>query len=222
MHKLGDIREIRCCLIDWAKTNKENPDIPCYGQVIDMIKDCYEMEKDAYKGFYYEMAGLDICQQMGEVPNVRAGYDHWRTSSGRFAKKGTGHYSAGYDREYDIQMRSGRIDDRMPHEMRSDIWDNQRAGARPYMKTSTRMTGRYGYPMDEHHTKAYNDFDDARRHYHDSNDPNAKKEMDEHAAAHAKEVIMTSKDIYKEASPELRKKLKEDFTKMVNDFAATP
>ena len=188
-------------------------EIPIYGQVIDMIKDSYEMEKDCYKGLYYELAALRMCHEMNEVPNERAGYDHWRTSTGRFAPKGTGHYSAGY------HPMPNPESEMMPHDMRGDIWYNDRAGM-PTTRMTTKITGRYGYPMDERHDRAYNDFNDARRYYHETKSPEAKKEMDEHGMEHVKEVIETSKDIYKEASPEMKRKLKEEFTKMMADLGS--
>lgn len=206
MYGLDDICDIKKSLIDWAKSNKECSAecIPLYGQVIDMIKDLYEAEKDCYKAWYYAMAAKEIGERSPDEEDRmygRMGYDHYRYASGRFAPKGKGHYSAGYHPMPNPQSEM------MPIEMRTDIWE-----------TPPMMTGRYGYPRDDRHGRAYNDYDDARRHYHESKDPTAKKEMDEHARHHVDEVIMTSKDIYKEASPELRQKLKNDFTKLVSDF----
>lgn len=64
------------------------------GQIVDMVKNSYEMEKDAYEACYYKklIEQMDKANEMNE----RMGYDHWRYSSGKFAPKGSGHYSAGY------------------------------------------------------------------------------------------------------------------------------
>lgn len=215
MHKLEELCDIKECLIQWAKEHKEDPCIEAYGQVIDMIKDLYEAEKDCYKAWYYAMAAKDIGDRSNDEETYaegRMGYDHYRYSSGRFAPKGHGHYSAGYTPNRNARM--------IPNDMRhDDIWEDRPYGY-PRTQMTTKMTGRYGYPMDEKHGRAYNDFNDARKHYHESNDPEAKKEMDEHAMKHAKEVIITSKDIYKEASPEMRQKLKSEFGKMMSDIGA--
>lgn len=227
MHKLEDLCDIKECLIQWAKEHKEDPCIDTYGQVIDMIKDLYEAEKDCYKAWYYAMAAKDIGDRSNDEESYaegRMGYDHYRYSSGRFAPKGHGHYSAGYtpNRAGNMNTNNGSRQNMragmMPEEMRrDDIWEDRPYGY-PRTQMTTKMTGRYGYPMDEQHGRAYNEFNDARRHYHESKDPTAKKEMDEHAMHHMQEVIMTSKDIYKDASPEMQKKLKSEFSKMVADL----
>lgn len=220
MHKLNDICCLKEDLIAYAMEHKDCCDIPSYGQIIDMIKDLYEAEKYCFEACYFKTATEELRQEELEVPG-RHGYDHWRTSSGRFARKGTGHYSPGYPR---LPM--------IPNDMRhDDIYGypngdngngNMSNNSSGYPYHNRKMVGRYGYPMDEMKSETYNEWNDARRHYHDAKDPASKQEMDEHGMKHVKEVVETSRDIYKEASPEMRQKLKNEFTKMMADFNATP
>jgi len=216
MHKLSDICSLKEELISYAMEHKDCLDIPAYGQVIDMIKDLYEAEKYCFEACYFKTATEELRQEEMDIPG-RHGYDHWRTSSGRFAKKGTGHYSAGYPR-LPMIPNDMRHDDIYGYPMDSRDYDGKTEGDDRSGYPRRNMVGRYGYPMDEMKSKTYNEWNDARRHYHDTADPTSKKEMDEHAMKHAKEVVETSRDIYKEASPEMRMKLKNEFQKMMADF----
>ena len=86
------------------------------------------------------------------------------------------------------------------------------------MKGSYHTSGRYGYPMDERHGMAYNEYNDARRHYQESKDPEAKKEMSEHAKKHLHEVLDTTEDIWADARPEAKKEFKERMMKLMKDI----
>lgn len=93
MEKLKDLNEIKHKLIEAVESELaegiQNVDTAEMGEVIDMIKDLAEAEKDCMKAAYYE----NVTEAMGEYEeNERAGYDRWRYSSGRFAPKGRGTY----------------------------------------------------------------------------------------------------------------------------------
>lgn len=250
--------------------------IPMYGQVVDMVKDLCQVEKDAYEACYYKAVtkAMEKAEKEGEEGG-RAGYDNWRYASGRFAPKGSGHY-AGYTPTYDMMPPEMMFDEtgmmgysgggrggnsggsggssggsgggrggssggnsggssggssggRGGYDGGSAMsgYGNSNSGRSGGSSGSSgnsgggrsgNSSGRYGYPMDERYGKAYNDFNDARRHFHETKDGEAKHEMDEHAMEHIKEVVETSEDIYKEANPELRRKLKEELKKLMTKF----
>ena len=73
--------------------------------------------------------------------------------------------------------------------------------------------------MDPRYGRAYNEYKMKRRHYHETNSPADKKDMDTHAEEHVRDTIATARDIWKDADPALRKQMKEDFTKLVSEMA---
>lgn len=204
------------------------------GQVVDMIKDLCDAEKNLYKACYYKTVieamkeaeegqedwikaiGAAAIMNLSQDDNNRMGYDNWRYSSGRFAPKGSGHY-AGYTAPMphtghpDMNNRMMQDDTRMNNMMGN-------AGYPHHMSGSYRSTGRYGYPMDETHSKSYNDYEDAKKYYTESKDPEAKKEMAEHAKKHLMEVLDTTEDIWDDAKPEAKKEFKEQMMKLLKDM----
>lgn len=203
------------------------------GEVVDMIKDLCEAEKDLYKAKYYcyvceameeakkddevwknLMCGLSMAGMMNAGTNDgedRMGYDNWRYSSGRFAPTGKGHY-AGYTEP--ITKKGDRPD--MRDGMMMDKHDMGTAG---YPHRSMRV-GRYGFPMDEKYGESYNMYEDAKKHYHESKDPEAKKEMAEHAKTHLEDVMDTTEEIWADAKPETKKEFKEHMLKLMKDVPA--
>lgn len=122
MKKLEDLNEIKHKLIEAVEMELaggiQNVDTAELGEVIDMIKDCAEAEKDCMKACYYEL----ICEAMTEDGEEGSyGYDRYRYASGRFAPKGRGHIS-GY----------------LPSPMMDD--DVMRGSGRSTMRTNMPMT----------------------------------------------------------------------------------
>lgn len=217
------------------------------GEVVDMIKDLCDAEKNLYKACYYKtvteamkkaetdneewakmiaMAGMVSC--LGQNDDTgRMGYDNWRYASGRFAPTGKGHY-AGYmpqemrypefmdpvaENEEMLQKNTGLLG--------SDGKDRramQGNAGYPHRSMNPSRHGRYGFPMDDKHGLAYNEYEDARKYYHESKDPEAKKEMEEHAKHHLEDVIETTEDIWEDAKPETRKEFKEHMMKLLKDM----
>lgn len=202
------------------------------GQAIDMIKDLCEAEEKLCKAKYYHyvceamaeakedneawknmMCGIAMAGMMNagmDGSEDKMGYDNWRYSSGRFAPTGKGHY-AGYTEP--IQHKGGRPDMR-------DMMDKYDTGNAGYPHRSTNMShrvGRYGYPMDEKYGESYNMYEDAKKHYHESNDPAAKKEMSDHAKMHLEDVVDTTTEIWNDADPKVKKEFKEHMMKLLKD-----
>ncbi len=225
------------------------------GQVVDMIKDLCDAEKNLFKGAYYKsvvkamkeaeeeqemMRKMGMCEPMGYGPDRRSmhmGYDAWRyPSSGRFAPTGSGqHY--GYMPQ---EMRDRWPDfndpvmgnEEMLQEGMGMLGYNGGSGSRSSNGNSQNgsnnnsdmssygrsRSGRYGYPMNDRYGMPYNEYEDAKRYYHESKDPEAKKEMAEHAKHHLKDVIETTEDIWDDAKPEAKKEFKEHMMKLLKDI----
>lgn len=200
--KMNDICEIKNRLISYAQAGLETEgDVHVMGEVIDMIKDCYEMEEKCWKACYYKT--IVEAMKDAEGPSERYGYDNYRYRSGRFAPKGHGHF-AGY-----IPM------DMMP--------GHDAMYQKPYgfPMDEDGNNGRSGYPMPRMNMQnPYSKYLESRRHYHESKDPEARKEMEHHAKEHVEEVEDTVRDIWDDATPELRKEMKRNLTNLVNSLPA--
>lgn len=207
MEKLKTISEIKHKLIDALKSETDKGleclDAKELGEVTDMIKDLAEAEEKCLKALYYETV-VDAMTE-GEDGTSRAGYDHWRYSSGRYAPKGKGHYS-GYHHMPTM--------DKMDVEMyEPGLLEKMRMG---YTTSMTHRgdngtgDGRYG--------KAFNDYKEARRHYSKTHSPSDKEDMDHHANTHIMDTITTLREIYQNADPDLRRRMKADCEKLVDDM----
>lgn len=69
---------------------------------------------------------------------------------------------------------------------------------------------RYGY--------SYTNYNNARRHYTQTHNPEDKREMDKHANQHLADTIATMRDIWHDAEPELRKRMKNDIQKLLDEM----
>lgn len=185
----------------------ENVDTCEFGQLIDMIKDLADAKKNCWKGAYYKCLAEEKHEEKekmesGEMPwymrlfaGGPAGYDNWRYSSGRFAPTGRGHY-AGYTP--DPMGRATTTTD--------FNWGNDRMGM------GDGMMHRSGYMV------PYDKYQDARRHYTETRSPEDKSKMDGFAMEHMTDTIETVKDIWQDADPSLRKKMKADLSALIGEM----
>lgn len=186
------------------------------GAVSDMIKDMAEAKEKCMKAYYYET----VVKTMNDAEHGaryddegRMGYDHWRYADGRFAPKGHGHNTRGGYNPM-TPYEDGMI---LPYYM--DMHDKNYVmgyhGETPrHMDGSdgTRNTQhpRYGYP--------YENYMNARRHYTETKDPSHKEMMDSMAMEHISDSMGTIRDIWKNADPTLKKRMKADLTTLVGEM----
>lgn len=164
------------------------------GAVVDMIKDLCEAEKDCYKAVYYRTIVEAMEEASEDEYEGRAGYDHYRYSSGRFAPKGHGH-------------RSGYT----PKPTTTHMMDGFNPGSM-----------RIGY-MDRPHSPygdSYDRWQDSRRHYSESHDQTSKMEMDQHAQDHVKKMMASIQEMWQDADPEVRRKMKMDLKGFTDNLQA--
>lgn len=237
----SDVRDI-CLICDTLMTalksqvamGVQNMDTKETGEVVDMIKDLVDAKKNIYKACYYKTATESmeenpmmfappfVQDMMDEINyNERMGYRGGNSgggrgnsgSSGSSGSRGgsssssggnSGNSRSGYD---NWRYSSGRFAPKghgtyegyvdMPdlNQIENDIRNEYRNGA------------------------AYHDYNKSRRYYTETHEPADKREMDEHAKKHVLETVETIREIYRASDPELRKKIKEEFTHLTNEMS---
>lgn len=205
-----------------SEKGKECFDVCAAGQVADMMKDLAEAMGERQKQKYYEkltcLAEKEL-KMMESEDDGPYGYDNYRyASSGRFAPKGKGSYY-GYTPDHDGKMMDekdifGDFDG-----MRG--YPHMRVGRPPRFHES-----RMGYPMHDtmpsDHGRWYDDYKEAKKHYHETRDESHRKTMQEKIEEHVEDAVDTMKEMWADASPEVKKEMKMHITKLLEDWAKTP
>lgn len=248
MHeKMKKICEMKDKLADLAESqismNLQGVNTEELGEVIDMIKDLAEVEEKCVKACYYEA----LMDEMGHEPEEepfhmkRMGYNNRRYASGRYAPKGRGRVM-GYMPDMDMPFMSGMMYDPefmdpmgiMGYPMGGGRYTGAGAARN---QTGPMITGRSGYPdngqngnngersgylkwgqRDSRYGKAYNDYQDARRHYTETGSVADKESMSMHAREHVNDTIATMRELWKTSDPDLKKRIKADFTNLLNEM----
>lgn len=244
--KLKPICSMMEKLTEWSKCEldkgRDCVDTKEMGEAIDMIKDLAEAEEKCVKAAYYKTIVKAMKEEEEEMG--RMGYDNWRTSSGRFANKGTGVYRPGQSgrrgypmpAEGDWRPEFGPWGDEMHTKMMG--YDGGSSGGRGGSQSGNRggnsdgtgssgMDGRrMGYTdpdyerimHDERHGRPYREWQLSRRHYTETKSEGDKKEMSQHAKEHMSDMVMSVKEMWSDADPELKTKMKADLTALMNEM----
>ena len=174
---------MKCRLMEVADDCTRNinygTDIHELGEIIDMIKDIYQLEYYCAKTKYYE----SVTEAMDEYGDA----DHFK-----MGRSGMMRVLPEYDRrdqrfdpdEYDIYGRMG-YSGRVPHSNMGRNWDR-------YL--------------------------DARRHYNATKSDSDRMEMSTSAKMHIGETIATLRDMWHDADPDLREKMKKDFSALLQEM----
>lgn len=83
------------------------------------------------------------------------------------------------------------------------------------MDPETAHLGQMRTPME---SGARSRYLEARRHYHDTKDPSAKMEMDNTTMEYVNDTIHTFRDMWKDADPAMKKKMKMDLSNLVGEM----
>lgn len=222
MEKLKELGKSLTC---YAHEHKDELS-PCdMGQLTDMIKDISKAKKDCWEAKYYEsivtaMQDAEEEEEMMAKMGGRMGYDHYRyPSSGRFAPTGSGK-RYGYVPPFMMDDPSMA---KWDHWMEKDFDPKYYRLGYPSDGTSTSdgksTGGRMGYtPETSRYGRPYEQFRDARRHYHETRSSEDEAKMSEHAKEHLHDTVDSLRDIWEDATPELRKKMKADLGKLLNEL----
>ena len=254
--KVKEICDLKDKVLSYTTSGVEcdKLDIDQAGKTVDMVKDLCDAEKNLWKAAYYKAVTKAMEEYEGEdMPSMddegRMGYDHWRNASGRYARKGTGHWTpihggrSGYpwpaEGDWRPEFDKGYMMNQYPDMMGypNDGSSNQSRGGSNYNSGSSNQSsgaansgnmsgGRMGYSdpdmerimSDERHGRPYKDWKLARRHYTETRSEGDKHEMSEHAKEHMADTVMTLKEMWDEADPQLREKMKKDLTNLMAEM----
>lgn len=208
--KLDEMKKTLCCWVEGAISSGEsNVNAAELSAAVDMIKDIACAQKDVWESCYYKTVvdAMKEGEEEGGLENHRMGYNPNRNSLGQ--------YSRGYEHPRTDIMR----------------WPETMMGYSPSGAGTRSQSGsRMGYedvyarmmPPEsedsERYGREFGRYRKSRRHYTETKSPEKKREMEEHAAHHMNEAIATFKEIWREADPELRQKMKTDLTKLMGEM----
>lgn len=190
-------------------------------EVADMIKDLAEAEKACMEACYYEtvIKAMEKADEEDEREG-RMGYNAYRYANGRYALKGRGTrrgYTPAmsmmnpylYDPDFEEEMEKGRL---------GYQGGNQGSGNR------SQSGSRMGYDMDwdpdddPKQSREYNEYKRAKRHYSETKSPEDKRKMDEHAMKHVNQTMDSFREMWRDADPNMRKRMKADLTTLVGEM----
>lgn len=212
--KLCELQEKLICAINtYMAEGIEKVNTHEAGQVIDMIKDLSEAEEKLWKACYYRTVteAMKEAEEAGLMSIDRMGYDNWRYSSGRFAPKGRGHYKVrrGYvpmdypmDIDGDYPMEVGFPPYRMGYDGDYPMMFGQEPDDAMYRSQSTSL---------DHFRKA-------KRNYTETHDSKDLAEMTKYGKHHIDETVDTMREMWEDADPELRDKMKKSIAGLINEF----
>ena len=162
-------------------------------EYIEMIKCLAETEKECQEADYYE--AVVQAMENSDMGYDRMGYTPRRTKDGR--------YKSQPDR---TRMSDGDMDDRRGY----DPYDG------PYMRMmpgDDRET--WGDDEDDQYGKSFNRFRKAKRHYTKTHSEEDKQRMKDASNKHMMETMATIREMWDDADPELRKRMKTDMTNLM-------
>ena len=163
-------------------------------EYVEMIKCLAETEKECQEADYYE-AVVQAMEDTGMMDSERMGYNPNRNRMGQ--------YSDG---------RAGN----------SDSGSNSRRGYSPDMYS--RMMMRPGDDRDDwgdddpRHSESFNRFRKAKRYYTKSHSEEDKQRMKDASNEHMMETMATIREMWDDADPELRARMKADLTNLVTNL----
>ena len=162
-------------------------------EYIEMIKCLAETEKECQEADYYE-AVVQAMEENGMMESERMGYNPNRNRMGQYS--------------------DGRADN-------SDSGSNSRRGYSPDRMYSRMMPGddrdEWG-DDDPRHSEAFNRFRKAKRYYTKSHSEEDKQRMKDASNEHMMETMATIREMWDDADPELRTRMKADLTNLVTNL----
>lgn len=192
-------------------------------EVADMIKDLAEAEKACVEACYYEtvIKAMEKADEEEEQEG-RMGYNAYRYANGRYAPKGRG-TRRGYTPEMGMMnpyLYGYLYDPDFAEEIKKGRLGYQGEGGGNRSQSGSRM----GYDMDwdpeddPRQSREYNEYKRAKRHYNETKSPEDKRKMDEHAMKHVNQAMDSFREMWKDADPNMRKRMKADLTTLVGEM----
>ena len=225
MAKVCEIAEMKCTIQEWVKAEldqgKEHVDTKEMGEAIDMIKDLAETEKLCYESMYYE----SVINAMEDAKDEDPRYYHKRMNKPYARYPDDIMYRPMVDQEPYIDAY---LDDRMGYSRGGNSYGRSSMSGRSSGSIGGgRSGGRSGYsPEDDwdrmndnsRYGQAYNDYRVLRKHYTETGSKADKDEMSMKAQEHLADTMMTVRDIWKNADPDMKTKMKKDFQGLMSEM----
>ena len=160
-------------------------------EYVEMIKCLAETEKECQEADYYE-AVVQAMEDTGMMDSERMGYNPNRNRMGQYSDGRAG------NRNGDSDSNSRRGYSRMmmrPGDDRDDWGDD-----------------------DPRYSEAFNRFRKAKRYYTKSHSEEDKQRMKDASNEHMMETMATIREMWDDADPELRTRMKADLTNLVTNL----
>ncbi|MBO7695462.1 MAG: hypothetical protein J6T10_22785 [Methanobrevibacter sp.] len=194
-----------------------------FGEVVDMIKDLSEAEKNKMEACYYKTL-IEAMEDYSEDDYEEYDYDRMgyprgggrggnRRGGGRGGRRGynggsgSGGYGSGGRRNYDDMMEDPRFMDYMQNKM--SYSNGAYGGGQRGMSSSGGQGGnsRYGYSYDRYMQNRSN---------YSKSDPEDKQERIKMMEEYTQDLVSSVSDVLKDVSPEEKNMLRGKLTKLVN------
>lgn len=203
LHELQKMKESLITQIQphLTKGFSDDCDLVPAGQVVDMIKDLAQAEKCCAEAEYYKTVTKAMEEHSDDVYEEDGmGYNPSRSSR-------TGRYTSRSG------SRSGRMGYPYPWPRRDEP-PIEPMGYDPERRVGKEMweDPRYG--------ENFNRWRYAKRHYTETHSMEDRDEMKKHANHHLSDTVDTLNEIWSEADPELRLKMKRELTELVSKMQA--
>lgn len=218
--KFKDLKDLKKRLIMLLSTQMdcgiEKMDTKETASVVGMIKEFAEAEKKCAEAEYYCL----ICKAMEEYKDnpemmmdmARMGYNPNRSVTGRYDSRGGDHTATGWRYGYPMD------DTNRDRTNRNDS-DMSRPGYPYYPINGGLDPNMQPYMPENRHGKSFNEYKVWKRNYTTSKSSADKTEMDRHAMEHVHDFSETMREIWAEADPDLKRKMKTDLTKVLNELS---
>lgn len=232
--KMREISELKEKLVDSFKVEMARGvaevDTHEAGEVVDMIKDLAETEKLCYEACYYEtvieaMDGGDEDdwddERMGYNPNRGADGRYTSGRSGRGGMRGRGRMGYKKPIMYKPYM------DEYPYiqDWLDDPDEFRRHMTMGYRGNEPMRSGEMDMPRehrdgreDDRYGRAYSKYQEARRHYTKTQSPEDREMMRQSANEHVADMMVTVREMWAGADPEMKKQMKSDLSKLVGEM----
>lgn len=202
---------VSCTKSELAK-GVESVDTAEMAQAADMIKDLSKALKNHAEAKYYcaVTKAMEEYEEDEWDESERMGYTGGRMSRSRSSR--TGRFTSGRgSRGGQTRNQAGSM--KMGFTDTDEYWRDPR-----YEDMDDSSMPRIREMEDPRYGKAYNKFIMARKHYHDTKSATDKEEMSESAKEHMTDTVMTIKEMWKEADPELRRDMKMHLDNLIKEM----
>lgn len=211
---MEDLKELECMAHDLTSFVKSHisaglSECNCdeLDKAINSIHHLKESVRNCYEALYYKTV-IEAMENGDETEYY--GYNNRRYNNGHYAPKGSGHIS-------------GYMPPMMGYDMMPPSGYNQ--NLRDYPHVRNYVNDRLGYhdendsrTMTSENGRAFDDYRMAKRHYTETGSPSDKEEMKKNMNEHFANSINTMREMWYDAEPEHRKRMKADLTKFIGEL----